>query len=58
MNEQARQSLQKAKDYMTQEVMFQLIEAEKNGANISKANGLMYELIYELNNLIYNNGNE
>lgn len=58
MNEQARQSLQKAKDYMTQEVMFQLIEAEKNGANISKANGLMYELIYELNNLIYNNGKE
>lgn len=56
MNEQARQSLQKAKDFMTQEVMFQLIEAEKNGANISKANGLMYELIYELNNLIYNNG--
>lgn len=58
MNEQARQSLQKAKDYMTQEVMFQLIEAEKNGANISKSNGLMYELIYELNNLIYNNGKE
>lgn len=58
MNEQARQSLQKAKDFMTQEVMFQLIEAETKGANISKANGLMYELIYELNNLIYNNGKE
>lgn len=32
-----------------------LKEAEKQGANISKANGLMFELIYELNNLIYNN---
>lgn len=36
MNEQARQSLQKAKDYMTQEVMFQLIEAEKNGATSAR----------------------
>lgn len=55
MNEKARQSLLSAKDFITQDVMFWLSEAQKQGADTSNAEKKMFELIYELNNLIHNN---
>lgn len=52
MNEKARQSLLSAKEFLTQDVMFWLTEAQKQGSDTSRAEYIMFELIYELNNLI------
>lgn len=55
MNEKARQSLLSAKEFLTQDVMFWLTEAQKQGSDTSRAEYIMFELIYELNKLIHNN---
>lgn len=35
--------------------MFWLTEAQKQGSDTSRAEYIMFELIYEMNNLIHNN---